>query len=235
MQCPASGGIASPVTTPPSSAGIVIDLFPSFLPDGQHFLFTRIFRSAPESSGVFVGALGDAPTQKSARLLITGFGASYVDGARSDVGRILVVRDGTLFAQPFNARTRELSGDQVRVASPVGSYNDYAFVSASASGTLVFRAPDPEVQLTWFDRRGAGWPGSVNQAATRVSHCRRTASERLPCDRPQERRRAGGLAVRSLSNTPRQLTFDPLLERSPIWMDAGGRILFTLGGVSSGV
>ena len=37
------------------------------------------------------------------------------------------------------------------------------------------------------------------------------------------------------ANTNRQLTFDPLLERSPIWKDDSGGILFTLGGGPSSV
>jgi DNA-binding winged helix-turn-helix (wHTH) protein/Tol biopolymer transport system component len=236
MQCPATGGSASPVTAPPPSSGVQ-DLFPSFLPDGQHFIFTRIFRSAPESSGVFVGALGDAPVHKSAsRLLMTGFGAAYVDGGRSRLGQILFVRDGTLFAQPFNAHTRELAGNQVRVASPVGSYQDYAFVSVSAAGTLVFRAPDPEVQLTWFDRRGTvvgrvGQPARYSGLALSSDGLRAVAVQQTPKSTMEQEVWLFDLPA----NTNRQLTFDPLLERSPIWKDDSGGILFTLSGGPSSV
>ena len=87
-------------------------------------------------------------------ILTTGFGATYVPDVAPGIGRLLFVRDATLFAQPFDAGRLQLSGDAVRVAEPVGSFLDGAFFSASTNGVLVFRGPDEDRQLTWFDRRG---------------------------------------------------------------------------------
>ena len=64
-----------------------------------------------------------------------------------------MVRTG-LVAQPFDAGRLQLSGDPVRIAEPVGSFLDGAFFSASVNGVLVFRGPDEDRQLTWFDCRG---------------------------------------------------------------------------------
>ena len=157
MKCSASGGapVPVPVTTPSSTSGDEIHIFPSFLPDGKHFLYSRIFRTAPERSGVFMGSLAVDPARQSAiRLVTTGFGAAYVPSRRSTPGHILFMRDGALSAQPFDDGRLEPYGDAVRVAASVGSFQDFAFFSASTTGVLVSRAPQPDVQLTWFERKG---------------------------------------------------------------------------------
>ena len=117
----------------------------------------------------------------------------------------------------------KLAGDHVRVASPVGSYQDYAFVSVSAGGALVFRAPDPEVQLTWFDRRGtvvgrAGEPGHYSGLALSRDGLRAVVVKQTPKSAMEQEVWLFDLPA----NTSRQLTFDPLLERSPIWKDDSG-------------
>ena len=225
MSCPASGGTATPVTSPASSSGIVIDLFPWFLPDGQHFLFTRIFRSAPENSGVFIGALGDAPVQKSAARLahdrVSGRPTWTTDAPMSG-GSCSCATGRSLRSRSTRGHER-LAGDHVRVASPVGSYQDYAFVSVSAGGTLVFKAPDPEVQLTWFDRRGtavgqAGEPGHYSGLALSPDGLRAVAVQQTPKSAMEQEVWLFDLPA----NTNRQLTFDPVLERSPIWKNDSG-------------
>ena len=201
---------------------LVMDLFPSFLPDGQHFLFTRIFRSAPESSGVFVGALADAPSHKSTRRLADDrFGAAYVDGGRSVVGPIFRARRNALLAAVQRAYTRARWGSG-RVASPVGSYQDCAFFSVSAGGTLAFRAPDPEVQLTWFDRRGTvagrvGQPARYSDLVLSPNGLRAVLVQQAPKSAMEQE-----VWPSFFREYDRQLTFDPLLERSPIWKDNGG-------------
>src|SRR6266545_27722 len=79
MRCPASGGTASVLTQLDSSRGESGHAFPSFLPDGRHFLYLRVSRNAPENSGVYLRALetgsGDSADR---RILATPFGAAYV-------------------------------------------------------------------------------------------------------------------------------------------------------------
>ena len=106
-------------------------------------------------TGIYVRALDARPEEPtSPRVLTTGFGAAYVPDVASGIGRLLFVRDSTLFAQPFDVVRLQPSGDAVRVAAPVGSFLDWAFFSASTNGVLVFRGPHEDRQLTWFDRRG---------------------------------------------------------------------------------
>ena len=116
MQVSAAGGVASPLTTFDPSRKEVVHVLPSFLPDGRHFLYLRA-SSIPENSGVYVGSLNTKPEeQDSRRLLATTSGPVYVPSSDSDSGQVLFLRQGTLMAQPFDARRLELSGEAVPVA-----------------------------------------------------------------------------------------------------------------------
>jgi hypothetical protein len=132
-------------------------LFPSFLPDGKRFIYSRISRAAPEKSGIFVGSLADDPTrQNNERRLLTGFCAAYVPSRNSVPGQILYMLEGVLYAQRFDDRQMAPVGDALPIAPQVGSFLDFAFFSVSTGGLLVSKAPDPDTQLTWFDRKGHG-------------------------------------------------------------------------------
>jgi DNA-binding winged helix-turn-helix (wHTH) protein/WD40 repeat protein len=237
IKCPASGGAASSVTSPSSTAEHEIDLFPSFLPDGQHFLYSRIPRTAPENSGVFVGSVADdAPRHTKQRLLATGFGAVYIGSRNSAPGQILFMRDDVLYTQSFDDRRLALAGDAVPVAAPVGSFLDYAFFSVSASGVLVFKAPDPDIQLTWFDRKGevtglVGAPGRYSGVALSPDATHAVAVKHAPHTTVDQ-----DLWLFELSHDakPRRLTFDSRLEFSPVW-DGRDHIVFATGGGPSGV
>ena len=81
-------------------------------------------------------------------------GLTYAAAADSGPGRLLFLREGTLMAQPFDAKRLVLAGDPVPVAEHVGSFRDGGFFSASANDVLVYRTADTDSQVTWFDRQG---------------------------------------------------------------------------------
>jgi Tol biopolymer transport system component len=104
FRIPAAGGEPSPRTPlePPKQSS---HRFPQFLPDGRHFLY--YVQGIPESRGIYIGDLQGSQTQ---RLLDADSTAVY-----AAPGRLLFVRQGTLFAQDFDAARLELRGN----ASPV--------------------------------------------------------------------------------------------------------------------
>ena len=228
MRCAASGGPASVVTQVDPSRGESTHLLPSFLPDGKHFLYLSVSRSAPEMTGIYVRALDARPEEPtSPRVLTTGFGAAYVPDVASGIGRLLFVRDSTLFAQPFDPGRLQISGDAVRVAEPVGSFLDGAFFSVSTNGVLVFRGPDEDRQLTWFDRRGnvlgrASEPGRYSGLTLDPSETRAAVvkqAERATADQD--------LWLLELSQSrPSRLTFDARLEESPCLVARWPRAVF---------
>jgi eukaryotic-like serine/threonine-protein kinase len=148
FQVPANGGTPSPVT---DAAGGLHHL-PSFLPDGEHFLF-RVAVPGAGTSGLNTNEihLGSLASPES-RLLFSDSSQAYYSQ-----GHILFVRNGTLMAQAFDARTLTMAGDPFLVSEDVltGAGGASAF-SASPNGVLVFQggAVLSHSRLAWVDRSG---------------------------------------------------------------------------------
>ncbi|MGH9716582.1 MAG: protein kinase domain-containing protein [Candidatus Acidiferrales bacterium] len=155
MRVPAGGGAASPLTSPHTSGEL--HFFPSFLPDGRHFIYLRMTGKTGDS-GIYVGSIDVQPgKQDSKRLLAAGSDAVYVPSSDPNMGQLLFLKsDGTLMAQPFDARRLKLAGNPVPVARQVGNVSTvYGLFSASANGVLAYRTDSGgSEQLIWYDRQG---------------------------------------------------------------------------------
>jgi Tol biopolymer transport system component len=205
-------------------------LIPSFLPDGRHFVYLRISPSAPESSGIYVGTLDAKPEkQNTQRLLPYEVGLAYAAANDSGTDHLLFLHEGTVMAQPFDAKRLALAGDPVPVAERVGSFRDGAFFSTSANGVLVYRTADTDFQVSWFDRQGtlsgrASEPGRFRAAALSPDGTRAVASRTNPQDAAKadlwllDLSRGGGAT---------RLTFGAGMYEFPVWSSDGKRIVFT--------
>ena len=121
--------------------------FPSFLPDGDRFLY--FVRRAQGQNRVYVSSLAAVPP----KLIHEGQSRAVV--ARS--GHLLFARDGVLFAQRFDERSLQLLGEPRPLASRVFHHlgNGGANFSVSDGGTLVYtEATDELTELVWMDRQG---------------------------------------------------------------------------------
>ena len=228
MQVSAAGGVASPLTTFDPSRKEVVHVLPSFLPDGRHFLYLRA-SSIPENSGVYVGSLNTKPEeQDSRRLLATTSGPVYAPSSDSDSGHVLFLRQGTLMAQPFDARRLELSGEAVPVAEQVGSVLDYGFFSASGNGVLAYRSgAGLDYQLTWFDRQGrvlakVAEPGRYNSLAISPDGRRVAVSRTNPENTPN-----WDVWLLDVGrNTSARLTYEQVRATFPVWSADGNSVIF---------
>ena len=154
---PASGGEPVPAPTPPT---VGIPGFPSFLPDGRHYLVTDLNNENRLVERLLLGSL-DAPETRP--LVATTSSGVYASGY------LLYRRNTTLLAQRFDETTLQLSGEPVAIAEDVG-YNPVTFqalFSASNTGVLAYRDAAPGAQLVWFSRSGlrlgtVGPPGEFN-------------------------------------------------------------------------
>lgn len=194
--------------------------FPSFLPDGRHFLFFSAAPARPENAGVFVASL-DSSTAK--RLVTSRSRAVHAPGY------LLFWREGALLAQAFDETTLEVRGDPVAVASVVGlnPLTNQGLFSVSDSGTLVlFAGAVGESELAWVDRAGRqiGNPGpkgvfnslSLSPDATSVVY-----------DQAEPRNRTLDLWRLDFAlGIPSRLTFHPSHDMFPLWSPDGTRIAF---------
>ncbi len=164
-QVPASGGEPKLATAP--KEGDRTQLGPSFLPDGNHFLF-RVGGNVGDR-GVWLGAL-DSPATRQILPDITP--AVY-----AEPGYLLFLRNQALMAQAFDAGSFQLKGDAVPIVAHgtfnVGGGTGYGGYSVSRNGILVRQETwHRDEQLLWFDRQGKqiGAVGELFTAAGQEPH-----------------------------------------------------------------
>ena len=148
----ASGGVPTPVTSISRPGSGQAHRWPSFLPDGKHFLYF-VDWSTPEDlqgKGIYVGSL-DSGEPKLISSELSGT-VSYASG------NLLYVRSGSLMAQPFNLNRLETTAPPVEIAQQELekdlNFSQSGF-SASENGVLIFQsAIDSPARLVWFDSSG---------------------------------------------------------------------------------
>src|SRR5579884_1855799 len=211
----APGVQASAVTNLDSSSGLSEERFPSFLPDGQHFLFYGIHKET-EKSGIYVGSVDSSDVRFVA--------PSKSRALYAPTGHLLFQRDGRLLAQPFDEKRLMLSGNPDVIAenftfgaAAVGLF------SMSNGGTLVYRyGPNLQSAMVWFDRSGRE-TGHLDQSDVWLN----------PTLSPDGKRVA---VIRSdaiwifdlMRNTSSRFTFGPGIASLPIWSPDGRRIAYGL-------
>src|SRR5262249_33599499 len=142
----ATGRQAKAVTQLDRSRQEEAHFWPSFLPDGRHFLYT-VRAAQPENAGIFVGSLDSADRK---RLLADVSNATYVTAA-GEGGLLLFVRrgtltgSGTLMAQNFDAAKLQLGGEPRVIAERV-SYDHFwveGSYAVSETGILAYLTHRP--------------------------------------------------------------------------------------------
>jgi Tol biopolymer transport system component len=141
---PASGGEPTSVPTPPK---LGVPGFPTFLPDGRHYLFTQLNIETRLVENLMIGSLDSPETRRLVGTTSSGLYAA---------GHLLYRRNTTLLAQAFDLDALEVRGDPIAVAEGVGAnpVTYQALFSASATGMLAFRDAAPGAELAWFARSG---------------------------------------------------------------------------------
>jgi Tol biopolymer transport system component len=214
----ASGGTATPLTTLDAANQESMHSWPSFLPDGRHYLF-QVFGTA--NSGIYLGALGSA--ERTLLIRQESVDATAVQYAS---GHLVFVRNRTLVAQPFDADALELRGEAFPLAQGfgIGGTGSPAF-GVSENGVLVFRrfGEPATFQLTWLGRDGVK-QGTVGAPAAYRTFDLSPDGQTLAVDRFVDQSVSIWL-MDVARGTSTRFTSDPF-SAGPIWSPQGDRIGF---------
>jgi eukaryotic-like serine/threonine-protein kinase len=147
---PADGGVPVEATHVPSDLAGEAHRFPQFLSDGRRFVYVASWTNQ-QRGGVYLASLdGGEPRLVSSdirsRILLVG-------------DQLLFVRDGILFAQPFDHDRGELTGSPRPIIRNEVSVDFWRFgdvaLTASLNGLLIYQSPlTYTTQLVWYDRNG---------------------------------------------------------------------------------
>jgi eukaryotic-like serine/threonine-protein kinase len=221
MRVAATGGPCLPLTKLDESRAEHYHSFPTFLPDGRHFVYHRYSAS---NSGIYVGSLDAKPEEQSTRQLVaTPYGGAYVPASGPSPGQLLFVRGGKLMVQPFDDRRLELAGEPVAVAEQLDTFLTFAVFSVSANGVLIYRsgAGQDLSQLTWLDWHGkrlgaVGEPNFYKSVALSPDGTRAAVT-----------RFDGDIWLVNLARgVSTRFTFGPGSSNNPVWSPDGTRIVF---------
>ena len=212
-----------PVTSPSESLNEFMHMWPSFLPDGNHFLYVARTSSSDKMDQVYVSSLdGINPTP----LFTASSNVIY-----AAPGYLLFWREGTLRAQRFDAERLQIMGEALSVATGVrfDATTLSGLFSASQNGLLTYRAGSLQArlsQLVWFDRVGqkldtVGEPD--NYYFPRLSHNGRQVAVDV-----SDLQNNGDIWLYELSRPiASRFTFDPANDSLPMWSPDDSQIVFS--------
>jgi serine/threonine-protein kinase len=216
------GGMAELLTKTDREKGEVAHRYPHMLPGGGALLFT-ISTSDSQADSMQI-ALLDLQSREQ-RVLVRGGGFPVYAAS----GHIVYGNNGTLRAVPFDLKRREVRGNPVAVIEgAVTKPSGAASFAISADGTLAYVAGATQAarrSLVWADRQGGEERVDVpprSYAYARLS----PDGTRIALDIRDDQNDVWTWDLARATLT--RLTFNPGLDRGPIWTPDGRQIAFSM-------
>jgi eukaryotic-like serine/threonine-protein kinase len=182
--------------------------YPQFLPGGHQLLISFLSGTAP---GIYLAVPdGRTPVRLTPDTNLIGYLPS---------GWLLWTRSGALVAQRLDLKKSVLTGDPVTLA------NDVTFASVSAAGPVAYRMGRFRgYRLTWFDRSGTA-QGNVGDKIDTIAAARVAPDGRRVAVGLQAQGNTGDIWLLDGEHSSR-LTFDPGLDKYPVWSPDGTKIVY---------
>ena len=224
FRVPAAGGTPTQLTTPDAKKGEQAHRDPQVLTNGRAVVFT-IFPSDNQAESAQIGAL-DLQTHQQ-KVVVQGGGTPHY----ISTGHLVYGVAGTLRAVRFDPNRLEVRGNPTPVLEGVVTKpSGAASFSVSADGTLVYIAGLSDTAkrtVVWVDRQGHEEPINVPIRAYAYAALSPDGT-RIALD---VREAANDIWIWDLQRqTLTRLTFDPGLNRGPVWAPDGRHLAFSAGG-----
>ena len=221
---PSSGGEPTAVTNLDRANLQLSHRWPSFLADGDHFVYLR-FSSEVARAGTQSIYLASLKEPRSALLLRANSQAVYVDP-----GYLLYILEGNLMALPFDARRLRPAGGPFPIAEHVQTYKNTAsgVFSASSNGVLAYQeAGSPPIShLTWYDRHG-NVLGTVGRPDDYEDPRLSPDSRRIAITRRDPDTGISNIWLYDVqSSAPTRFSYVPTFDHIPNWSPDGKQIVF---------
>jgi Tol biopolymer transport system component len=221
-----NGGPETRVTTVNTEAGETDHIWPVFLPDGRRFLYMVRYRQANRhKNAIVLASLDSAESQEILKV------NSHVE---LSAGHLLFCRDGTLYAQPFDANAGRLSGAARLIMEGIGhnTGNGRAAFTAAAGATTLMYLPGlvnarTHNTMEWFDADGTSVGTLGGSESRNRAHATSPDGSRVAVMRDEPDGRSDLYVIDVDRNVTERLTSDPGDDMFPVWSPDGTRIYFT--------
>jgi eukaryotic-like serine/threonine-protein kinase len=202
--------------------------FPTFLPDGEHFLFwAGNFNQQPDDkvSGIYISSLS-AKTKKLIALCRSSAGYSNRSVYYADDQNVLR-------AVPID-KNGNVTGETRVIAGQVGRYPStyLSAFSVSDAGTIVYGigAGAPLSQLTWYSRSGKD-VGTLGEPAVIANPSLSPDNAWVAVDLIDLKTKSIDIWLENVAHgTMSRFTFDPSEETNAVWSPDGSIIAYRSAG-----
>ena len=216
---PVGGGPVVPAVPTEEAAA---HAWPTFLPDGRHFLFlVRDYGGQVNQGEIHVGSIDGGPSKA---LMRANSNAAY-----AAPGVLIWWHDGNLRAQRFDADRLVLEGEPFLAAASArfDPRSGYAAFSVSESGALVYNRSTGTIanELVWLDRNG-GDLGVLGPNASYYGPKLSPEGTRVATDISDQTNRGDIWMLDVARGAATRVTSWPEDDSSPVWSPTGREVAF---------
>jgi eukaryotic-like serine/threonine-protein kinase len=222
-QVPAAGGTPARISDPDTSRGEQSHRWPTFLPDGEHYLYMAAnFTGQKGVNAIFVGSLGS----NEKHFVVEASG----NVAYAAPGYLLFPRDKALLAQRYDLKRFALTGEATDILTDIQYQPQVrrAVFAVSDQGLLVAQAGSGVAlsQPLWFDRTGTelgkvGTPDVYGNASIAPN------GRSVAVDKTDMTSLNTDIWTYELQHdNAKRLTFDPAFDVVPVWSPNASQLIF---------